>query len=240
MAKKWIVANLKLYKGKKETLNWLKELLKIVDQNKNNIVVCPSALFIDEAYKLTKNTNVKVGGQDCSTYVDGAFTGEISASALSEEGASVVIIGHSERRRLFFENNSIVLKKLEIALNLGLTAIVCLSGESKDDYVNEIDAEVRELTKGIDPSFAKKIIFAYEPVFAIGTGVSMEPKLVNSALAQIKTTTKDVFGKSTFAIYGGSVNLETASEFLKEKNIDGLLIGKASKDASVFAKICEL
>ena len=181
--KKWVIANFKMYKTVQEATIYAKNFKKIVKNSKNHIVICPSFVCVESMAKAFKETNILVGGQNCFQESEGAFTGETSAKMLKSAGANLVILGHSERRRYFGETDEIVNKKILQAQNEGLTAVVCLADDGTSGYEGRIKEQLKTLLNGIDET---KIIFAFEPAFAIGTGKAMAVSDIEPVIKTIK------------------------------------------------------
>lgn len=192
---------------------------------------------------LIENRPFKLGGQDCHHQVSGSFTGDISAATLAKVGCEYVIVGHSERRVKYRETDQIVAKKALAALQQKLTPIICI-GESKEvrDQNQHIEFVTQQFINAIDQN-AKfdKLIIAYEPIWAIGTGVTPN----NEQLAEVAKALQQVFvqkfanqAKEFHLLYGGSVSSKNSGEILAIPNISGLLVGKASLDIEQFIEIC--
>ncbi|MCX6764414.1 MAG: triose-phosphate isomerase [Candidatus Nealsonbacteria bacterium] len=214
----------------------------------DEIVICPPYIYLaDIAGELEKNKNskLKLGAQDCFWEKEGAFTGEISPSMLRDLGCKYVILGHSERRKHLKEKSSMINKKLKLALEEGLNCILCVGENEKEKRKGEIQKVIRhQLEKGLSKvpkSKADKIVIAYEPVWAIGTGKSCKPveaQVINFMIRKILTRIYDrSTAQSIRILYGGSVDREKASTFLKETEMKGVLIGGASLDSVEFIKI---
>jgi triosephosphate isomerase len=246
MRKPVIAGNWKLNKTIQEAIEFATLLKRnIHDTQSVDIVVCPVYTSLGEVSEALRDTEFQVGGQDLYWVEKGAFTGEVSASLLKDAGASVVIIGHSERRQFFHETHETVNKKTKAALGAGLTPIVCV-GETLLERENEKTHQVLEeqLTgglAGLTPADADKIILAYEPVWAIGTGKVATPGQAQEAHAFIRAWLKKRFGADTAQglriLYGGSVKPENISDLMREEDIDGALVGGASLDSQGFADI---
>jgi triosephosphate isomerase len=240
-----IAGNWKMNKTPAEAKTLIEELIPAVKDADCDVVICVPYVDLQVALELTKGTNIKVGAENCHFEESGAFTGEISANMLKEMGVEYVIIGHSERRTYFGETNKTVNKRTKAALAKGLTAIVCV-GEYKEEREQGITAELISLqTKialmGIDEADLDKIIIAYEPVWAIGTGLTATADQADEACLVIRNVVKDLYGEDAgnkiVIQYGGSMNAKNADELLSKENVDGGLIGGASLKAPDFATI---
>ena len=241
--KKIISANWKMNKTVSETKDFFRNFrVKIQSVNNNcEVIICPPFIAIPEAVCECKNINIKIGAQNCYYEDNGAFTGEVSAKMVSDIGAEYVILGHSERRKYFFETNEIINKKIYKALENGLKVIFCV-GESleirENGSINEfIESQIKSGLKGISKESLKSIIIAYEPIWAIGTGKAIDCEDADDMAEFIKKCLADNFGVETAVLYGGSVKPGNAQDFLKTENIDGLLVGGASLDGESFAEI---
>ena len=246
MRKKLIAANWKMYKTPEQTGVFFAHFLPLVaDHLRDEIVVCPPFIDLHTAVQATAGSNVAVGAQNVHWENEGAFTGEISALMLNAIGVTHVIIGHSERREYFNETDDTVNRKLEIALESGLTPIVCV-GEVLEEREAGLTEDVlrRQCIRafnGISARKAARLVIAYEPCWAIGTGKTATPQMAADAHSVIRHEAGKAFGE-TFAdnlriLYGGSVKPDNASALMAESEIDGALVGGASLDAASFTKI---
>ena len=230
---KFCFGNWKLHKNPKETAEFLNELMDLVDaSNRCSFAVFPPAL---SAGACSMQSEISWGGQNIFSKESGAFTGENSASVLKDMGASYVLVGHSERRSLFHETNKDVLNKTALALENGLHPVVCI-GESLEDreagrVFDVLSEQIDEGLKGID---LKRIILAYEPVWAIGTGKTATPEEVQEVHSWLRDKLKVV---ETPILYGGSVKPDNAESLFEIKNVNGFLIGGASLDPKSFYQI---
>ena len=212
-----------------------------------DIVLCPPFTNLYFARVETEDSDVKIGAQNMHWQEKGAFTGEISAPMLAEL-CDYVILGHSERRQMFGETDETVNKKARTALAHGLKPIICV-GESLEqnqagETANVVETQCRESLKGFSPEQAENIIIAYEPVWAIGTGLAATPEDANRVHRDvIRPVLRDLFGEEIAdnmrILYGGSVNAENASELFAMSDIDGGLIGGASLKADAFVAIVQ-
>lgn len=213
-------------------------------QLKSNVLICPPFTSLMTMNSILKGSPVKLGAQNCHYEPNGAFTGEISVQMLAHLHCEYVIIGHSERRQYFFETDEIVNKKLHSVLQAGMNAIVCI-GETIDERQSSktFDVLSRQLMIGlqnIDASFCKNIVIAYEPVWAIGTGLAATSEQVQEAHFFIKEELLSNLGNDAMEImvlYGGSMNEKNACELLSLKDVNGGLIGGASLKGDSFLKI---
>jgi len=240
-----IAGNWKMNKTPAETTALLNEIKPLVEKADCDVVVCVPYVDLQNALEATKGTKIGVGAENCHWEEKGAFTGEIAANMLVSMGVEYVIIGHSERRQYFGETDVTVNKRVRAALNAGLTVILCV-GELLAEREQGITFEtVSKQTKialaGVSADELKKVIIAYEPVWAIGTGLTATPAQANEVNAAIRGVVADLYGKDvaeTLTVqYGGSMNEKNADELLAEPDVDGGLIGGASLVAEKFAAI---
>jgi len=246
MRKKLIAANWKMYKTPDQTRDFFREFLPLVQgHDRDEIVVCPTYLCIDAAVTAAKGSNIAVGAQNLHWEKEGAFTGEVNAAMLHAVGVTHVIIGHSERRQYFGETDDTVNLKLKSALEAGLVPIVCV-GEVLEEREAGLTDDVlrRQCMRAFHKVSAKKaakLVVAYEPVWAIGTGKTATPQLASDAHVIIRGEAAKAFGEE-FAdhlriLYGGSVKPENATALMSEPEIDGGLVGGASLDPKSFSAI---
>jgi triosephosphate isomerase len=206
------------------------------------LVVCPPATLLGEAATLLAGGPVGLGGQDCHTKASGAYTGDISAAMLKDAGAAYAIVGHSERRALHGEDDALVRAKAEAAIGAGLAAIVCVGETREEREAGRAVEVVRGQLKGSLPPAAGQggTIVAYEPVWAIGTGLTPTPDDVAAMHAAIRALLGEIYGAAgaaTRLLYGGSVKPSNAGDLLGLINVDGALVGGASLKAADFLGI---
>ena len=246
MRKKLMAANWKMYKTPDQTRDFFRDFVPLIaDHPRDEIAVCPSFVCLPTAVEAAKGSNVAIGGQNLHWEKEGAYTGEISAGMLLATGCTHVIIGHSERRQYFGETDDTVNLKLKTALEAGLTPIVCV-GEVLEEREAGLTEDVlrRQCLRAfhaISGKKAGKLVVAYEPVWAIGTGKTATPQLAAEAHVLIRGEAAKAFGDkmadSLRILYGGSVKPENAKALMSEEEIDGALVGGASLNASSFAAI---
>jgi triosephosphate isomerase len=246
MRTKLIAGNWKMYKTPDQTRDFFQAFLPLVaNHTRDEILICPPFVDLQAAIESSKGSNVLVGAQNVHWANEGAFTGEISPVVLLDIGVTHVIIGHSERRQYFGETDDTVNLRLKNALETGLTPIVCV-GEVLEEREANLTEDVlrRQCTRAfhkISTKKAGKLVVAYEPVWAIGTGKTATPQLASEAHAVIRGEAAKTFGQE-FAnqlriLYGGSVKPENAKSLMSEEEIDGALVGGASLDPKSFAAI---
>jgi triosephosphate isomerase len=225
---------------------FVKELRSLVkDITDVEIVVAPPFTALHAVAEAARNTSVGVAAQDLYWEREGAFTGEVSPSMLKEAGAEYVIVGHSERRRLFGESDEIVNRKTLAALTAGLIPIVCI-GETLDERERDetfavLERQLREAMNGLTAAQVIELIVAYEPVWAIGTGRNATAAQAQEAHAFIRERMREWFGDEAaercHVIYGGSVKPENIRELIAQNDVDGALVGGASLDVTSFVQI---
>ncbi|MDY5231531.1 MAG: triose-phosphate isomerase [Eubacteriales bacterium] len=245
MRKKIIAGNWKMNKTPSEAKSLVEAIAAKVADAKCDVVVCPTAICIPSAVDAAKGSNIAVGAQNVHFKESGAYTGELAANMLTEAGVKYVIIGHSERRQYFGETDETVNLRTKAALAGGLLPIVCVGESLTEREQGIMDDTVRRQTKiaflGIDADDAKKVVIAYEPVWAIGTGKTATADHADEVCGIIRETIRGLYGAEVAdAIriqYGGSMNAGNAAELLAKPNIDGGLIGGASLKPDDFAVI---
>jgi triosephosphate isomerase (TIM) len=242
----FIAANWKMFKTVHEAVVFIKEIRgHVKDVTDVEIVVAPAFTALHAVAEAARNTPVGVAGQDLHWEREGAFTGEISAGMLTEAGAEYVIIGHSERRRLFHETDETVNRKLIAALGGGLCPIVCigetLEEREADQTLAVLDRQIKTGLDGLSGDQVGTLVLAYEPVWAIGTGRNATPEQAGEAHAHIRDRLRQWFGAGAadhgHVIYGGSVKPDNIHELIRHPDVDGALVGGASLDVKAFADI---
>ena len=232
---KIIAANWKM-NGSEELM---KEFSQLTRAKHNDIIICPPFTLLDSAKTLLPSF-IKIGAQNCSEEDRGPFTGEISASMLKEKSVSHVLVGHSERRTLFKETNDVVFKKVRAAIKSKLTPIVCIGETLSEKKANKtlqvIDDQINGSLAKIDPH--EQVIVAYEPVWAIGTGLIPDENEIKETHLYIKTKLNQHFDADIPILYGGSANSDNCSQIISIENVDGLLVGGASLKKHDFKAIC--
>lgn len=235
--KKLIAANWKMHKTNDDAIEFavnfkiLVKRISLVD-----MLICPPFTAIRDLSQIFDNTNIRVGAQNMHYENEGALTGEISASMLRNAGAGYVILGHSERRKLFKEDNKTISRKVRKALKSNLIPILCigetLSQRNKNQARTVLKKQLAECLEHVSNKQAKNIIIAYEPIWAIGTGKNATPQQAEATHKFIRTEISRLFSKQAAAtvriLYGGSANPVNSFDLLKKPNIDGLLVGGAS------------
>ncbi|ACM21242.1 triosephosphate isomerase [Geotalea daltonii FRC-32] len=244
-----IAGNWKLYKTAGQALELVGGLLPLVAQTKGvEIVVAPVFTVLGKVAEALAGSNIHLSAQDCFWEEEGAFTGEISSTMLIDAGCSHVIIGHSERRQFFGETDATVNKKIKAAIKAGLTVLFCI-GETLQEREGDQTFDVlrRQVTQGLrdlSQEQLKKVIIAYEPVWAIGTGKTATDSQAQEAHQFIRGVIAGLYDKDAAEemriLYGGSVKPENIGGLMAQADIDGALVGGASLKADSFAAIAKL
>lgn len=245
MRKAIIAGNWKMNKNMEEALKLVEELKPLVKDAKCDVVLCPPYVCLDAVVKAVNGTNIKVGAQNMYYEESGAYTGEISPEMLKSLKVDYVIIGHSERRQYFNEKDETVNKKIKKAFEHHMIPIVCC-GESLLERENGITEEVlgRQIKlalKDLKKEQVEKLVIAYEPIWAIGTGKTATDKQANDTIAYIRGVVSKVYGETAAEAvriqYGGSVKPATIKAQMEQPHIDGALVGGASLKPQDFAAI---
>ena len=240
-----IAGNWKMNKTPAETKALIAEMKPLVAGADCDVVLCVPYIDVFAAMEAAEGSNIKIGVENCHWAESGAFTGEVSAKMLKEIGVPYVIIGHSERRQYFGETDVTVQKRTRAALDAGLTVILCV-GEYLEQRQQGVTMEVvRMQTKialgGVSEAELENIIIAYEPVWAIGTGLTATAAQANEVNHEIRNCVAELYGKAAadkmVVQYGGSMNAANADELLAMEDVDGGLIGGASLKAADFSVI---
>ncbi|MGE5352010.1 MAG: triose-phosphate isomerase [Acidobacteriota bacterium] len=247
MRKKVIAGNWKMYNDIPASVKLISELKKSLSglEVKADVIICPPFTSLDTAKTLIKDSIIQLGAQNMYFEESGAYTGEISAEMLKSAGCQYVILGHSERRTIFKETDELINKKIKKAISSGLTAIFCVGEtlEQRENGTTEsvINTQVTVGLQGLSAEDLKKVIVAYEPVWAIGTGKTATPEQAQEVHAFIRSLLGKLFsGEAAEEVtiqYGGSVKPENASTLLSQKDIDGALVGGACLKAESFTSI---
>ncbi len=245
MRKSFIAGNWKMYKTKAQAETFANEFKKICKTEAVDVAICAPFTDLASLIDLLKDTDIKVGAQNVHFEDDGAFTGEISVHMLKEIGVLYCIVGHSERRQYFAETDATVNKKLHKLFTTDIVPIMCVGERLEDrEAGNEFKLVESQLVKGlscIEREDAEKLVIAYEPIWAIGTGKTATPEQAEEMCAFIRKTLEKIYdAKTAHSIiiqYGGSVKPQNASKIMSMPNIDGALVGGASLEPDEFIKI---
>lgn len=251
MRKYLMAGNWKMNKTMSEAIVLTQQLCNQYNRKWDNvdIVVCPPSIDIKSVYTVIDfdKTKIAVGAQNVHWEESGAFTGEISIPMIKEAGCEFCIVGHSERREMFNETDTSVNLKVKALIEADIAPIVCvgesLSMRDSGDYVGFIVAQVRAALAGLDEADMKKVVIAYEPIWAIGTGRTATLEQAEEVCAAIRATIADMFDKGVAdacrVLYGGSMNVGNVESLLAQPNIDGGLIGGAALQSDSFRQLIE-
>jgi triosephosphate isomerase len=245
MRRKVVAGNWKMNMLPNEAISFINEIAPLVKETNNEVILCVP--YTDLFYSLltAQDTNIKIGAQNMHWETSGAYTGEISGEMLKAINVSHVIIGHSERRQYFAETNEIVNKKTKKALQLGLIPIVCVGETLEEKEADKTEEVITKQTckalEGLSKEEVSKVIIAYEPIWAIGTGKTASANDANESIKTIRKEIEKNYGKDiaecVIILYGGSVKSSNAQELFTTSDIDGGLVGGASLKVEEFAKI---
>lgn len=240
-----IAGNWKMNKTRPEAKVLIEELKPMVADASCGVVICVPYTNLETALEATKGSNIKVGAENCHWAQSGAFTGEISADMLAEMGVEYVVIGHSERRQYFGETDVTVNQRVRAALNAGLKPILCVGEllEQREMGITEeiVGMQTKAALLNVTAEELKKVVIAYEPVWAIGTGKTATAEQANEVCKYIRSVVEKLYSKAAAdgltIQYGGSMNAKNAAELLAQPDVDGGLIGGASLKAPDFTAI---
>ena len=249
MRKKIVAGNWKMNKTLQEGLQLSNDLKEALEGKTVNceVVVGTPYIHLSEVAKNLEGTVVQVAAQNCANKESGAYTGEISAAMVASTGANHVILGHSERRAYYNETSELLKEKVELALENDLTPIFCvgeaLEEREADKHFEVVAAQIKEAVFDLSKEDFSKLVIAYEPVWAIGTGKTASPEQAQEIHAFIRKTIEEKYGKevadNTSILYGGSCNADNAHELFSNPDVDGGLIGGASLEPDKFLPIIE-
>ncbi|MFC7064082.1 triose-phosphate isomerase [Halobacillus seohaensis] len=248
MRKQVIAGNWKMNKTHTEAEDFIQATKnEVPSPDEVESVVCAPFPFLQKLVEETKGTSLEIAAQNMHFEENGAFTGEVSPVMLNELGVTYVVLGHSERREIFKETDEDINKKVHAAFNHNLTPIVCV-GESleqreADQTMDHVEAQVKKALDGLTDEQAAKVIIAYEPIWAIGTGRTATSEQANEVCTHIRRVVIDFYGSDVAEAvriqYGGSVKPANVDELLSQSDIDGALVGGASLEAASFLKLVE-
>lgn len=243
----YIVGNWKMYKTAREATDYIEKLVPKIEGCKQNVYLAVPFTSIAPASAFVKDTNLVIGAQNMNDAREGAFTGEIAGLMLKEAGASFVILGHSERRHLFGETNAFIQRKVLSAFQDDIQPILCVgetSQERKDAKTEEVlQEQISTALSDVPEEGIERLILAYEPVWAIGTGLMATAEMAEEAHAFCRSVLSEMFGKRKAnrvpILYGGSVKPGSVEPIILQKDIDGVLVGGASLDPDTFSLIVQ-
>ncbi len=241
-----IAGNWKMFKTQQEAADTITGLRAEVDNTEGvEVVVCPTFTSLAASAKVLEGSSIKLGAQNVHYAEQGAFTGEITTEMLIDTGCSYVIIGHSERRQYFNESDEFIGKKLTKILSTELTPILCCGETLEEREAGKVEdiilGQLKNAMAGLTEENLSRIIIAYEPIWAIGTGKTATPEMAEEVHAMIRNWIKETYSESLAdsvrILYGGSVKPGNVSELMSQPDIDGALVGGASLEAESFAQI---
>lgn len=245
-----MAANWKMNKTVRETEDYIAKLIpRTADTEGVDVAVFVPFTALSQATRMAEDANVIVGAQNFYYEDSGAFTGEVSAPMLTDLGVEAAVVGHSERREVFGESDDTVAKKAARAVSAGILPVVCV-GETKEERDSsssgmweKVSGQVRRVMEELDEVDGDAIVFAYEPIWAIGTGDTASPEDAQDAIGQIRGLLSELRGEE-FAgkvriLYGGSVKPENSDDIMSQKDVDGGLVGGASLDPDTFIQLVE-
>ncbi len=240
-----ITGNWKMHKTIEEALAFVKGLIPKVAASPVKVCLAVPFTAIKPVAELLQGTNIAIGAQNMNDASEGAFTGEVAGTMLKEAGAQFVLLGHSERRRIFHESNAFINRKVKRALQDGLQPVLCIGETLQEHEADQRDevltAQLTESLEGVTDEQLSSMILAYEPVWAIGTNLSATPEQAESAHQFIRSLVAAKWNEETanslVIQYGGSVQPKNAKSLLEKSDIDGLLVGGASLNLDFFAQI---
>lgn len=245
MRKPIIAGNWKMNKTIAEAVEFVNEIKGKLNDESVDAVICAPFTILKDLKEVTKGTNIKVGAQNMHFADNGAFTGEVSPAMLKELDIDYVVIGHSERREYFNETDEALNKKVKAAFAHNLTPILCC-GETLEQRENGttnevVGAQIKADLEGLSPELAEKVVIAYEPIWAIGTGKTATDEQANETIMAVRSVVAEMFGQEVAnkvrIQYGGSVKPGTIKAQMAQSDIDGALVGGASLVATDFAQI---
>ncbi len=247
MSKKIVAGNWKMNKTLQEGMELAKNVVDLVKKDSNDVTVilAPPFIHLTELAKIVDNKKVFLAAQNCASEAKGAYTGEVSAEMIASTGAQYVIIGHSERRAYYNEKDDVLNKKVKLALENGLKVIFCigevLEEREKENHFNVVESQLQNGLFNLSPDEFKNVVVAYEPVWAIGTGVTASPEQAQEMHGFIRDKIVQKYGDDlagdTTILYGGSCNAANAKTLFANKDVDGGLIGGAALKAEDFHTI---
>jgi len=240
-----MAGNWKMYKTRAETKAFCEAFVpQVAGVDDRDVLICPPSVCLETALAATAGSAVAVAAQTMHYAAEGAFTGELAPGMLTELGVSSVILGHSERRQYYAENDTDLARKVRAALDAGLRPVLCCgetldereAGETESKVGGQLDADLAE----VDAAELAAVAIAYEPIWAIGTGKTATPEMAQETVGFVRRRVRERFGDAADGVrilYGGSVKAATIDELMAQPDIDGVLVGGASLDPQEFARI---
>ena len=238
-----VIANWKLNGGIRLLKEMAEHFQHVDTQEQVKVVICPPAVYLQTAEVLFEPIGIHIGGQNCSEHLSGAFTGEISAEMLADVGCKFVLVGHSERRALFSDTDAVIAEKVQQAQRSDLIPVLCVGETLAEREANAVESVIQEqLEAALQNANFERLVIAYEPVWAIGTGVTASPEQAQEVHKMIRAWVASKApeeAQKLQILYGGSVKADNANTLFSQPDIDGGLIGGASLDTEQFDAICK-
>ncbi|GHU39338.1 triosephosphate isomerase [Spirochaetia bacterium] len=243
----YIAGNWKMHKTRAEAAALAKELVEALKDGKHKYLVAPGFTLLETVAPIVKGTNILLGAQNCAVEEQGAHTGEVSVLQLKDLGVQAIILGHSERRHNYREDDALINKKVLLALKHGFDVILCVGELLEEREQGRAEAvcerQTTEGLKGVTAGGLSRVTIAYEPVWAIGTGKTATPEDADAIHGSIRNVVEKLYGGAEAAKiiiqYGGSVKPENATQLMAKENIDGALVGGAALKADTFVPIAK-
>ncbi|MDR2073334.1 MAG: triose-phosphate isomerase [Spirochaetaceae bacterium] len=241
----YIAGNWKMHKTRSEAAELAKALVAQLKDGKHKYLVAPSFTLIETVAPIVKGSNILLGAQNMAAETQGAHTGEVSVLQLKDLGVDTVILGHSERRHIYKEDDGLINKKVKLALQHGLEVILCIGELLEEREAGRAEAVCeRQVVKGLEEvGDLSRVVIAYEPVWAIGTGKTATPEDADAIHAYVRKLIGKLYGageaEKILIQYGGSVKPENAAQLMAKENIDGALVGGAALKADSFVPIAK-
>jgi triosephosphate isomerase len=243
----YIAGNWKMHKTRAEAASLAKELTASLKNGAHKYLIAPSFTLLETVQPIVKGTNIRLGAQNCAPDEQGAHTGEVSVLQLKDLGVQTIILGHSERRHIYKEDDSLINKKVFLALKHGFEVILCVGELLEERESGKAEAvcerQTVEALKGVPEGDLDRVVIAYEPVWAIGTGKTATPEDADAIHAYIRKVVQKLYGANAaekiIIQYGGSVKAENAAALMSKENIDGALVGGAALKAETFVPIAQ-
>ena len=243
----YIAGNWKMHKTRGEAAELAKALVKSLKSGKHKYLAAPSFTALETVGEILKGSNILLGAQNCAPEEQGAHTGEVSVLQLKDLGVDAIILGHSERRHIYKENDALINKKVKLALKHGFEVILCVGETLEEREAGKVEAVCKHQTEkgleGVTPEELSKVTIAYEPVWAIGTGKTATPDDAQAVHKFVRGEVERLYGASAarqiVIQYGGSVKAENAAQLMAMEDIDGALVGGASLKNETFAPIAK-
>ncbi len=245
--RKIVAGNWKMNNDRTAAIDLIEGIIGNMNGSDVDVVIAPPFPFLQAAVERTRGSRVTIAAQNCHQAEKGAFTGEVSVGMLESLGVGACIVGHSERRQYFCETDGIVRQKIELLLKYGITPIYCC-GEVKEEresreHFNVVAAQIKEALSGFDQNSMARIVIAYEPVWAIGTGLTATPDQAQEMHAFIRQQVRSMVNEVADAVpilYGGSCKPDNAESLFSQQDVNGGLIGGASLDADQFTQLIQI